>query len=178
MGLLFSKYASPKVTQWKPSGKPSLLVDLREINSLIPADYNNNKHPVSTISDAAQQLAGKSLFCKLNFSQAYSCLQMADHRSVRCLHSILLAEILPTIDLHKLPADLSPRSQVSFVICWGCKCSQYVDDNRIAANNATDFSRNIRHSGGLQDLSPCRHYNDTYDPSAIKKFYSQHGWKS
>ena len=42
-------------------------------------------HPTSTLSDAAQHLAGKSLFCKLDCSQVYHCLQMADQRSVKML---------------------------------------------------------------------------------------------
>ena len=73
--LPFSKYASPIFAQRKPNGKLRLLVDLRKINSLIADDYTNNNHPVSTLSDAAQQLAGKSLFSKLDCSQAY---QFAD----------------------------------------------------------------------------------------------------
>ena len=69
--LPFSKYASPIFAQRKPNGKLHLLVDLRKINSLIADDYTNNNHPVSTLSDTAQHLAGKSLFCKLDCSQAY-----------------------------------------------------------------------------------------------------------
>ena len=80
--LPFSKYASPIFAQRKPNGKLGLLVDLRKINSLIADDYTNNNHPVSTLSDAAQHPAGKSLFCKLDCSLAYHCLQMADQRSV------------------------------------------------------------------------------------------------
>ena len=76
--LPFSKYASPIFAQRKPNGKLRLLVDLRKINALISDDYINNNHPVSTLSDAAQHLAGKKLFCKLDCSQAYHCLQMAD----------------------------------------------------------------------------------------------------
>ena len=83
--LPFSKYASPIFAQRKPNGKLRLLVDLRKINSLIADDYTNNNHPVSTLSDATQHLAGKSLFCKLDCSQAYHCLQMADQRSVEML---------------------------------------------------------------------------------------------
>ena len=56
--LPFSKYASPVFAQRKPSGKLRLLVDLRKINSLIAADYTNNNHPVSTLSDAAQHWQG------------------------------------------------------------------------------------------------------------------------
>ena len=57
--LPFSKYASPIFAQRKPNGKLRLLVDLRKINTLIADDYTNNNHPVSTLSDAAQHLAGK-----------------------------------------------------------------------------------------------------------------------
>ena len=57
--LPFSKYASPILAQRKPNGKLRLLVDLRKINSLIADDYTNNNHPVSTLSEAAQHLAGK-----------------------------------------------------------------------------------------------------------------------
>ena len=83
--LPFSKYASPIFAQRKPNGILRLLVDLRKINSLIADDYTNNNHSVSTLSDAAQHLARKSLFCKLDCSQAYHCLQMADQRSVEML---------------------------------------------------------------------------------------------
>ena len=83
--FLFSKYASPIFAQMKPNGKLRLLVDLRKINTLIAGDYTNNNHPVSTLSDAAKHLAGKSLFCKLDCSQSYHCLQMVDQRSVEML---------------------------------------------------------------------------------------------
>ena len=83
--LPFSKYASSLFAQRKPNVKLRLLVDLRKINTLIAddyTDYTNTNHPVSTLSDAAQHLAGKSLFCKLDCSQVYHCLQIADQRSV------------------------------------------------------------------------------------------------
>ena len=83
--LLFSKYANPIFAQRKPNVKIRLLVDLRKINSLIAVDYTNNNYPVSTLSDAAQQLAGKSLFCKLDCSPVYHCLQLANHWSVELL---------------------------------------------------------------------------------------------
>ena len=83
--LPISKYACPIFAQRKLNGKLRLLVDLRKINALIADDYINNNHHVSTPSDAAQHLAGKKLFCKLDCSQAYHCLQMADQRSVELL---------------------------------------------------------------------------------------------
>ena len=116
--LPFSKYASPIFAKRKPNAKLRLLVDLRKIYSLIADYYTNNNHPVSTLSDAAQHLAGKSLFCRLDCSQAYYCLQMADNGRWRCLHSISLAELLPTKDLHKVLADLCLRFQVSCAITW------------------------------------------------------------
>ena len=83
--LPFSKYANPIFAQKKPNGKLRLLVDLRKINNLITDDYINNNHPVSTLVDAAQHLAGKKLCCKLDCSQAYHCLPMADQRSIEML---------------------------------------------------------------------------------------------
>ena len=79
------KYASSIFAQRKPNGKLRLLVDLRNIISLIVDDYTNINHPDSTLSDATQHLAAKSLFCELDCSQAYHCLLMADQRSVEML---------------------------------------------------------------------------------------------
>ena len=147
--LPFSKYASPIFAQRKPNGKLRLLVDLQKINSLIADDYTNNNHPVSTLSDAAQHLAGKSLFCKLDCSQAYHCLQMADQRSVEKLAFNFASR---TSAYKRLAQDLS-RSVSAFSsfmreyldpVVKVDQCAQYVDDIVIAANNATDLTRNIR----------------------------------
>ena len=147
--LPFSKYASPIFAQRKPNGKLRLLVDLRKINSLIADDYTNNNHPVSTLSDAAQHLAGKSLFCKLDCSQAYHCLQMADQRSVEMLAFNFASR---TFAYKRLAQGLS-RSVSAFSssmreyldpVVKADQCAQNVDDIRIAANNATDLTRNIR----------------------------------
>ena len=147
--LLFSKYASPIFAQRKPNGKLRLLVDLRKINSLIADDYTNNNHPVSTLSDAAQHLAGKSLFCKLDCSQAYHCLQMADQRSVEMLAFNFASR---TFVYKRLAQGLS-RSVSAFSsfmreyldpVVKADQCAQHVDDIGIAANNATDLTPNIR----------------------------------
>ena len=82
---LFSKFASPIFAQRKPNENLRLLVDLSKMNILYADDYTKNNHPVSTLTDAAQHLAGKSLFCKVDCSQAYHCLQMTDQRSVKML---------------------------------------------------------------------------------------------
>ena len=147
--LLFSKYASPIFAQRKPNGKLRLLVDLRKINTLIADDYTNNNHPVSTLSDAAEHLAGKSLFCKLDCSQAYHCLQTADQRSVEMLAFNFASK---TFAYKRLAQGLS-RSVSAFSsfmreyldpVVKADQCAQYVDDIGIAANNATDLTRNIR----------------------------------
>ena len=146
--LPFSKYASPIFAQRKPNGKLRLLVDLRKINSLIADDYTNNNHPVSTLSGAAQHLAGKSLFCKLDCSQAYHCLQMADQRSVEMLAFNFASR---TFTYKRLAQGLS-RSVSAFSsfmreyldpVVKADQCAQYVDDIGIAANNAMDLTRNI-----------------------------------
>ena len=147
--LPFSKYASPIFAQRKPNGKLRLLVDLRKINTLIADDYTNNNHPVSILSNAAQRLAGKSLFCKLDCSQAYHCLQMADQRLVEMLAVNFASR---TFAYKRLAQGLS-RSVSAFSsfmreyvdpVVKADQCAQYVDDIGIAANNATDLTRNIR----------------------------------
>ena len=147
--LPFSKYASPIFAERKPNGKLRLLVDLREVNSLIADDYTNNNHPVRTLSDAAQHLAGKSLFCKLDCSQAYHCLQMADQRSVEMFAFNFASS---TFAYKRLAQGFSRSVSVfsSFMreyldpVVNADQCAQYVDDIGIAANNATDLTRNIR----------------------------------
>ena len=150
--LPFSNYASPIFAQRKPNGKLRLLVDLRKINTLIADDYTDNNHPVSTSSEAAQHLAGKSLFCKLDCSQAYHCLQMVDQRSVEMLAFNFASR---TFAYKRLAQGLS-RSVSAFStfssfmredldpVVKADQCAQYVDDTGIAANNATDLTQNIR----------------------------------
>ena len=147
--LPFSKYASAKIAQRKPNGKLHLLMYLPKINNLIADDYNINNHPVSTLSDAAQHLAGNSLFCKLDCSQAYHCLQMADQRSVEMFAFNFASR---TFAYKRLAQALS-RSLSAFSsfmreyldpVVKADQCAQYVDDIGIAANNATDVTRTIR----------------------------------
>ena len=147
--MAFSKYASPILARRKPNGKLRLLVDLRKINGLITDDYTNNNYPVSTPSDAAQHLAGKSLSCKLDCSQTYHCLQMADQRSVEMLAFNFASR---TFSYKSLAQGLSTSvfAFSSFMreyldpVVKADQCAQYVDDIGIAANNATDLTRNIR----------------------------------
>ena len=148
--LPFSKYASPIFAQRKPNGKLRLLVDLRKTNALILDDYiNNNNHPVSTLSDAAQHLAGKKFFCKLDCSQAYHCLQMADQRSKEMLAFNFASW---TFAYKRLAQGLSRALSAfsSFMreyldkVIKADQCAQYVDDIGIAVNTVTQLIRNIR----------------------------------
>ena len=130
--LPFSKYASPIFAQRKPNGKLHLLVDVRKINALIADYYTNNNHPISTLSDAAQH-----------------CLQMADQRSVEMPAFNFASR---TFAYKRLAQGLS-RSVSAFPIFMreyldpvvkADQCALYVGDIGIAANNATDLTRNIR----------------------------------
>ena len=102
--LPFSEYASPIFAQKKPNGKLRLLVNLRKINNLISDDRINNNHRVSTLTDAAQHMAGTRLFCKLDCSQANHCLQMADQRS---LEKMLAFNFARTFAYRRLAQGLS-----------------------------------------------------------------------
>ena len=147
--LPFSKYASPIFAQRKPNGRLRLLVDLRKINNLITEDYINDNHPVSTLSDAALHMAGKKLFCKLDCSQAYHCLQMADYQSIQMLAFNFASR---TFAYRRLAQGLS-RSLSAFSSFMreyldraikADQCAQYVDDIGIAANDAKQLCANIR----------------------------------
>ena len=147
--LPFSKYASPIFAQRKPNGRLRLLVDLRKINNLISDDYINNNHPVSTLTDAAQHLAGKKLFCKLDCSQAYHVLQMADQKSVQLLAFNFASRTFAYLRLAQgLSRSLSSFS--SFMreyldkVIKADKGAQYVDDIDIATNTHEELKNNLR----------------------------------
>ena len=148
--LLFSKYASPTFAQRKPNGKLRLLVDLRKINTLIADDYiNNNNHPVSTLTDAAQHMAGKNDFCKFDCSQAYHCLQMADQQSIELLAFNFASR---TFAYRRLAQELS-RSLSAFLsfvrnyldpVTKANQSTQFVDDIGITAYTPQQLIKNLR----------------------------------
>ena len=82
--LNHSKY-SPIFAHRKTNGELRILVDLRRINHLLLHDYHINSFPISKMADTTAHFAVKSLFCKLDCSQAYHCVQMADPLSVQLL---------------------------------------------------------------------------------------------
>ena len=148
-GLPFSKYASPSFAQRIPNGKPRLLFDLRKINKLIADDYINNNHPVSTLTDAAQHMAGKNLFFKLDCSQAYHYLQMPNQQSIELLAFNFASR---TFAYRRLAQGLS-RSVSAFSIFTRKyldpviktdQCAQHVDDVGTAAFNPQQLIKNLR----------------------------------
>ena len=147
--LPFSKYASPIFVQKKPNGTLRLLVHLRKINNLVSDDYINNNHPVSTVVDAAQHLAGKKLFCKLDCSQAYHCLQMADQRSIEMLafnfasRTFAYRRLAQGLSMALSALSIFMREYLERVIIVD-QYAQYVDDNGIAANDADHLIANLR----------------------------------
>ena len=139
--LPFSKYASPIFAQKKPNGKLRLLMDLRKINNLISDDYVSNNHTVST-------LAGKKLFCKLDCSQAYHCLPMADQKSIEMLDFNFASR---TFAYRRLAQGLSRALSAfsSFMreyldrVIKADQCAQYVDDIGVAATDANQLIVNL-----------------------------------
>ena len=170
--LPFSKYASPILAQKKPNGKLRLLVDLRIINNLISDDYINNNHPVSTLTDAAQHMAEKKFLCKLDCSQAYHCLPMADQRSIEMLAFNFASR---TFAYRRLAQGLS-RALSAFSnfmreyldrVIKADQCAQYVDDIGIAAKDANHLIANlratfecIREAGSILSMHKC-HFGTT-----------------
>ena len=145
----FRKYASPKFAQRKPNGKLRFLIDLRKINMLIADDYSNKNHPVSTLTDASQHMAGKYLFCKLDCSQAYHCLQMVDQQSIELLAFNFASRTFAYRRLaQELSRSLSPFSNFLRTyfdpVIKADQCAQYVADIGIAANTLQHLIKNVR----------------------------------
>ena len=147
--LPFSKYASPIFAQKKPNGKLRLRIDLRKINDLISNDYINNNHPVSTMTDAAQHMAEEKLFYKLDCSQAYHCLPMADQKSIEMLAFKIASR---TFAFRRLAQGLSRalsafssflREYLDRVIKTD-QWAQNVDDIGFAAIDANHLITNLR----------------------------------
>ena len=146
--LTFSKYASPIFAQRRSNGKLRFLVEHGKNNTLIADDYTNVNHPVSILSDAPQHLAGKSLFNKLDCSQAYHCLQVAEQRSVEMLAFNLASRTFAYMRLARVPsrpvlAVSRFRRKYLDPVVEADQSAQYEDEIGFAANNATDVTRNI-----------------------------------
>ena len=94
-------------------------------------------------------MAGKKIFCKLDRSQAYHCLQMADQRSIEMLAFNFASR---TFACRRLAQGLS-RAMSDFSsfmreyldrVIKADQCAQYVDDIGIAVNDAEHLIKNLR----------------------------------
>ena len=93
--LHFIYHASRIFSPRKPKRKLRLLVDLRELYTLIADTYFNIIfHPIgSTITEAAQNVADTNLFWKVYYFHAYHCLQVADRQSNKLLAFNLVSRV-------------------------------------------------------------------------------------
>ena len=160
-------YSSPIFAQRKPNGKLRIPVDLRRINHLLKNDYNQHNHPVTTMADAAQHMAGKRYFCRLDCSQAYHCLQMADEQSIQLLAFNFESRTFAFLRLaqglnRSLSAFNSTVREYLDPLVKADKCAQYVDDIGIAASTVEELVDNIeavftkvRQAGLKLSMSKC-----------------------
>ena len=138
--LSHSKYSSPLFAHRKPSGKLRMLIDLRRINHSLKNDYINSNFPISNMTDASNHFAGKSLFTKLDCSQAYHCVQMADDLSVQLLAfnfgSRTYAYKCLAQGLSKSVTGFSSFIRHYLDPCLAADlCTQFMDDIGSAVNN-------------------------------------------
>ena len=93
-------------------------------------------------------MAGKKYFCKLDCSQAYHCLQMADEQSIQLLAFNFGSRTFAYLRLaqglnRSLSAFNSTIRKYLDALVKADKCAQYVDDIGIAANNVDELIINI-----------------------------------
>ena len=101
------------------------------------------------MTDAAQHVAGNNLFCKLDCSQAYHCIQMADQQSVELLAFNFASRTFAYRRLEQgLIRSLSAFS--SFIreyldpVIKADQCAQNVVDIGITANTPEQLIKNQR----------------------------------
>ena len=121
---------------------------MRRINHLIKNDYDEHNHPVTTIADAAQHMAGKKYFCKLDCFQAYHCIPMTDEQSVQPFSFNFGSRTFAFLRLAQgLNRSLSGFTSVVHEyldrLVKADRCDQYVDDIGIAAHTPKDFITNL-----------------------------------
>ena len=144
-----SKYSSPLFAHRKESGKLRLLIDLRRINHLLKNDYLNSNFPISNITDATNHFAGKTLFTKLDCSQAYHCVQMADDLSTQLLafnfSSRTYAYKCLAQGLNKSVTGFSSFIRHYLDPCLAADvCTQFMDDIGCAVSNFQELLPTLR----------------------------------
>ena len=146
--LPHSKNSLPIFAQRKPNGKLRILVDLRGINHLIKNDYVEHNHPVTKNADAAQHMAGKMYFRKLDCSQAYHCIPMADEQSIQLFSFNFGSRTFAFLRLaqgpnHSLSAFTIVFSEYLDPLVKAGRSAQYVGDIGIAAHTPEELITNL-----------------------------------
>ena len=133
--LKYSRCSSPIFAVRKTSRNLRILVDLMQLDHLIRHDYDYHNFPIATLADVNAHLAGKKYFAKLDFSQAYHVLQMAEELSVHLLALTFRSRTFTCLGLAQ-GLSRSVRAFNSFMRRYPCvvadQCFQYVDDLRTA----------------------------------------------
>ena len=83
--LTHFKNSSSTFCHRKPLGKRRILIEIRQVNHLLRHGCSNSTFPISNMIYATNHFAGKQLFCNLDYSQAYYCVEIADDLSVQLL---------------------------------------------------------------------------------------------
>ena len=144
-----SRYSSPLFVHRKSSRKLRILIDLCRVNHLLRHDCLNSNFPISNMTDATNHFAGKNLFCKLDCSRAYHCVQMADDLSVHFLAfnfaSRTFAYTCLAQGLNKSVTGFSSFVKHYFDPCLaGNVCTQFMDDIAAGVNNFDEMIPALR----------------------------------
>ena len=144
-----SKYSSPLFAHRKESGKLRILIDLRRVNHLLKTDYQNANFQISNMTDSLCHFAGKTLFTKLDCSQAYHCVQMADDVSVQLLAfnfaSRTYAYKCLAQGLNKSVTGFSSFVRHYLDPCLAADiCTQFMDDIGSAVTNFEELIPSLR----------------------------------
>ena len=99
--------------------------------------------------DVAQHMTGKNLFCKLDSSEAYHCLQTTDQQPIELLAFNFASRTFAYGGLAQglnryLSACSSFLSEDIDPIIKADQCAQYVNDIGIAANTPQQLIKNLR----------------------------------
>ena len=132
---------------------------------MLSDDYINIVHLVSKLTYAAQHMAGKKLFRKLDCSQAYHCVQMADQRSKEMLVFNFASR---TFAYQRLAQGISRALSAfsSFMreyldkVIKADQCAQYVDDICISANDADHLIANLRATSNASRRQALFHFRN------------------
>ena len=101
-------------------------------------------HPVTTSSDAAQFMAGKKFFCKLDCSQAHHCIQMAHEESIHLpsfnfgSRTLAYQRLAQGLKRYLSVFTCAIREYLDPVVRTDRR-AQYVDDISVAAHTASEL---------------------------------------